>query len=142
MALDWAHAAQGCQLHHQSFNPPDPRGKAEAWSTEDNLAKDCGSRNKEHTWGTIPRLAVTDRGEGASLLPYMPAGMMGSDEDDDDDELDKTCLERAGAFDNQLSSLFQSYFPHPNQSLFSLLTNCDQGSVLVECRLVIERLLV
>ena len=99
-------------------------------------------KNMIHTWGTIPRLAVTDRGEGASLLPYMPAGMMGSDEDDDDDELDKTCLERAGAFDNQLSSLFQSYFPHPNQSLFSLLTNCDQGSVLVECRLVIERLLV
>ena len=26
----------------------DPRGKAEAWSTEDNLAKNYGSRNKEH----------------------------------------------------------------------------------------------
>ena len=30
---------KGCQLHHQSCNPLDPRGKAEAWSTEDNLAK-------------------------------------------------------------------------------------------------------
>ena len=48
MALDWAHVAQGCQLHHQSCNPLDPRGKADAWSTEDNLAKNCGSGNEEH----------------------------------------------------------------------------------------------
>ena len=47
MALDWARAAQGCQLHHQSCNPLDPRGKAEAWLTEDNLAKKCGSGNEE-----------------------------------------------------------------------------------------------
>ena len=48
MALDWAHVAQGCQLHHQSSNPLDPRGKAEALSTEDNLAKNCGSGNGEN----------------------------------------------------------------------------------------------
>ena len=48
MALDWVHAAQGCQLHHLSCNPLDPRGKAEAWSSEDNLAKNCGTRNEEH----------------------------------------------------------------------------------------------
>ena len=28
-------------------NPLDPRGKAEAWSTEDYLAKNCGSENEE-----------------------------------------------------------------------------------------------
>ena len=48
MALDWARAAQGCRLHHQSFNPLDSRGKAEAWSTEDTLEKDCGRRNEEY----------------------------------------------------------------------------------------------
>ena len=48
MVLDWARAAQGCQLHHQGCNPLDPRGKAEAWSTKDNLAKNCGSGNEEH----------------------------------------------------------------------------------------------
>ena len=47
-ALDWAHFAQGWQLHHQSCNPPDPRGKVEAWSIEDNLVKNCGSRDQEH----------------------------------------------------------------------------------------------
>ena len=47
MALDWAHAALGCQLHHHSCNPLDPRGKAEPWSTKDNLAKNCGSGNEE-----------------------------------------------------------------------------------------------
>ena len=26
MALDWARAVQGCQLHHQSCHPLDPRG--------------------------------------------------------------------------------------------------------------------
>ena len=46
--LDWTRAAQWCQLHHQSCNPLDPRGKAKAWSTEDNLAKNCGSGNEEH----------------------------------------------------------------------------------------------
>ena len=48
MALDWARAAQGCQLHHQSCNPLDPIGKAETRSTEDNLAKNCGSGTEEH----------------------------------------------------------------------------------------------
>ena len=38
---------KGCQLHHQSCNPLDPRGKAQAWSTEDNLAKNCGNGNEE-----------------------------------------------------------------------------------------------
>ena len=33
--------------HHQSCNPLDPRGKAEEWSTEDNLANNCGSGNEE-----------------------------------------------------------------------------------------------
>ena len=47
MALDWARAAQRCQLHHQSCNPLDPRRKAEAWSTEGNLAKNCGNGNEE-----------------------------------------------------------------------------------------------
>ena len=47
MTLDWACAAQECQLHHQSYNPLDPRPKAEAWLTEDNLAKNCGSGNEE-----------------------------------------------------------------------------------------------
>ena len=42
MALDWARAAQGCQLHHQSCDPLDSRGKAEAWLTEENLVKNCG----------------------------------------------------------------------------------------------------
>ena len=36
-----------CQLHYQSCNPLDPRGKAEAWSTEDNLAKNCRSGNED-----------------------------------------------------------------------------------------------
>ena len=44
MALNWARAAQECQLHHQSCGPLDPREKAEAWSTEDNPAKNCGRR--------------------------------------------------------------------------------------------------
>ena len=48
MTLDWACAAQGWQLHHKLCNPLDPRGKEEAWSTEDNLEKNCGSRNGEH----------------------------------------------------------------------------------------------
>ena len=48
MVLDWARAVQGCQLRHQSCDPLYPRGKAEAWSTEDNLAKNCGSRTEEH----------------------------------------------------------------------------------------------
>ena len=47
MALDWARAAQGCRLHHQSYNPLGPRGKAEAWSTEDKLTKNFESRNEE-----------------------------------------------------------------------------------------------
>ena len=47
MTLDWARDAQGCQLHHQSCNPLDARGKAEVWSTEDNLATNCESRNEE-----------------------------------------------------------------------------------------------
>ena len=42
-----ARAAQACQLHHQSCNPKDLRRKAEAWSTEGNLAKNCGSGNEE-----------------------------------------------------------------------------------------------
>ena len=50
MALDWALAAEGCQLCHQSCNPLDPRGKVEVWSTEDNLAKNCGSKNEEYEW--------------------------------------------------------------------------------------------
>ena len=86
MALDWACAAQGCQLHHHSCNPLDPRGKAEAWLTKDNLVKNCGSGNEEsRTWtaaGASSRgWPVTARGGGASLLPYTPAGMMGSDDD-------------------------------------------------------------
>ena len=48
MVMNWARAAQGCQLHHQSCNPLDPRGKVEVWSTEDNLAKNCVSRHEEH----------------------------------------------------------------------------------------------
>ena len=28
-------------------NPRDPREKLEAWSTEDNLVKNCGSGNEE-----------------------------------------------------------------------------------------------
>ena len=48
MALDWAHTAQGCQPHRQSYNPLDLRGKGETWLTEDNLAKNCGSRNEEN----------------------------------------------------------------------------------------------
>ena len=39
---------KGCQLHHQSCNPLDPRGKAEAWWTEDNRVKNYGSGNEEH----------------------------------------------------------------------------------------------
>ena len=46
MALDWAYAVQWCQLHHQSCNPLDPRVKVEALSTEDDLSKNCGSRNE------------------------------------------------------------------------------------------------
>ena len=83
MALDWARAAQGCQLHHQSCTPLDPRGKEEAWLTEDNLAKNCGSRNEEDEpqHGAPSRgWPVTDRGGGASLLPYTPAGLTGSDD--------------------------------------------------------------
>ena len=77
MALDWARALQGCQLHHQSCNPLDPRGKAEAWSTEDNLAKNCGSGNKEHEpkLGHHPETGRDRHGGGASLLPYTPAGI-------------------------------------------------------------------
>ena len=40
-------AAQGCLFHHQSCNPLDPRGKAEAWLTKDILVKNCGSGNEE-----------------------------------------------------------------------------------------------
>ena len=42
-----------------------------------------GSRNEEHEsqLGHHPEAGhVTDRGGGASLLPYMPAGVMGSNE--------------------------------------------------------------
>ena len=64
MALDWVRSAQGCQLHHQSCNPLDPRGKAEAWSTEDNLAKTVEAEIKKmnHSWGTIQRLASDRQG--------------------------------------------------------------------------------
>ena len=64
MALDWACAAQGCQLNYQSCNPLDPRGKSEVWSTEDNLAKNCGSGNEEdeQQLGTIQRLASYRQG--------------------------------------------------------------------------------
>ena len=48
MALDLARAARGCQLHHQSCNPLDPKGEEEALSTEDNLVKNCGSENEAH----------------------------------------------------------------------------------------------
>ena len=48
MVLDWAGAVQGCQLHHQSCNPVDLRGKVEAWSTEENPVENCGGRNEEH----------------------------------------------------------------------------------------------
>ena len=48
MALDWAHAVQGCQPHHQRCNALDSRGKADTWSTKDNPLKNCGSGNEEH----------------------------------------------------------------------------------------------
>ena len=72
MALDWAHAAQGCQVHHQSCNPLDPRGKAEElW------------KRKWRRWTTPEAPSrgwpMTDRDGRASLLPYMPAGVTGSD---------------------------------------------------------------
>ena len=95
MALVWEPVAQGCQLHHQSCNPPDPRGrgKVEAWLTEDNLAKNCGSRNEEHEsqLGHAPSRGwpVADRSEGASLLPYTPAGVTGGDDDDDRERHDQ-----------------------------------------------------
>ena len=48
----------------KKFHPLDPRGKAGEWSTEDNLAKNCGSGTEEHepqlgapSWGW----PVTDR---------------------------------------------------------------------------------
>ena len=31
-----------------SHNPLDPRGYGEAWSTEDNLEKNCGNGGEEH----------------------------------------------------------------------------------------------
>ena len=115
MALSWARAVQGCQLHHQSCNPLDPRGKAEAWSTKDNLAKNCGSGNEEHEsqLGAPSRgWPVTDRGGGgASLLPYTPPGMTGSD-DDDDDECQYTLV--AHHYSN-------TEFPNKNQNSICIL---------------------
>ena len=35
-------------IHYQSCNPLDSRGKAEAWSTKDNLVRNCGSGNEEN----------------------------------------------------------------------------------------------
>ena len=32
-------------------------------------------KKMNHSWGIIQRLALTDRGGGASLLPYTPAGV-------------------------------------------------------------------
>ena len=81
--LDWTRAAQWCQLHHQSCNPLDPRGKAKAWSTEDNLAKNCGSGNKGHEpqLGYHPETGQRDRGVGGALwLPYTPAAVTSSKE--------------------------------------------------------------
>ena len=40
-------------------------------------------KKMNHSWGTIQR-PVTDRRRGASLLPYTPASVMGSDDDDDE----------------------------------------------------------
>ena len=80
MLLDWAHAVQGCQLHHQSCSPLDLRGQAEAWSTKDNLVKNCGSGNEEderQLWNHS-ELASDSKGGGASLLPYTPVGVTGS----------------------------------------------------------------
>ena len=48
LALHWARAAQGCQLCHQSCSALDSKGKAEEWSTKDNLAKASGSGNEDH----------------------------------------------------------------------------------------------
>ena len=41
------HVLRKMPIHHQSCNPLETRGKAEVWSTEDNLVKNCGSRNEE-----------------------------------------------------------------------------------------------
>ena len=51
----------------------------EAWSTKDNLAKNCGRGN-----AGVPFRGwrVTDRAGGDSLLPCTPASMIGSDDDD------------------------------------------------------------
>ena len=70
MALDWACTAQECQLHHQSWNPLDPRGKAEAGSTEDNLAKNCGrgNENVNNSRGIFERLTRDKTGGGGSLV--------------------------------------------------------------------------
>ena len=64
VALEWACAAQGCQLHHQSCNILDPRGKAEAGSPEDSLAKnvEVEMKNMNHCWSTIQWLANDRQG--------------------------------------------------------------------------------
>ena len=47
-------------------------------------------KNMNHSWGTIQRLASDrDRSEGASLLPYTPAGVTGGDDDDDRERHDQ-----------------------------------------------------
>ena len=70
MALCWARAAQGCQLHHQSCNPLDPRGKLEAWSTEDNLEKNCGSGNEENEPQVGHQSEAGQRQTGVEELRY------------------------------------------------------------------------
>ena len=62
MALDWAWAAQGCQLHHQSCNPTDPRGAAEVQSTEDNWRRtvEAEMRTLSHNWAPSRGWPVRD----------------------------------------------------------------------------------
>ena len=43
-------------------------------------------KTMNHSLGTIGRWPVTDMCGGASLLPYTPAGVTGSDDDDEEGE--------------------------------------------------------
>ena len=67
-----------------------PTKEGRSMSTKDNLAENCGSRNKEPQLGHNPEAGQWDRGGGALLLPYTPASVTGSDDDDKSVDLEIT----------------------------------------------------
>ena len=56
-----------------------PEGKQKRGRPKTTMGRTVAAetKNMNHSWGTIQGLA-RDRGGGASLLPYAPTGMMGS----------------------------------------------------------------